>query len=144
MEAGNLAQRCAVARVRRGVVDDDVVPLRLRGKIPVNRGGFDPSVGFRVGLEPSERGLELVPDRRVVLLARSARSPLEAVELVEVEQLEHLIYRYVAQHPRSPKRWTRHRIVGGNVASCAGFVADGDVLADSRPKEDVIARIREI
>src|SRR5687767_8064292 len=144
MEARDLTERRTVAGIGSRIVYDDIVSLRLRRKISVNCRRFDPPIGFRVRFETGERGLEFVFDRRLVLLARSARSPLESVELVEVEQLEHLFYRDVAQHTRAPERRIRHRIVGGNVASCAGFVADGYVLADSRPEEDVVARIREI
>ena len=53
MEPGDLAQRSAVARVRSGIIDDDIISLRLRRKIPVNRSGFDPPVSLRVGFEPS-------------------------------------------------------------------------------------------
>ena len=63
MEARDLSQRSAIARVRGRVVDDDVVSLRLRREIAVDELGFDPAILFRVFLEALQRGLELILDR---------------------------------------------------------------------------------
>src|SRR5882724_7344812 len=104
MEAGDLAQRATVARIRCGVVDDDVVCLGLRREVSVYDFGLDPAVLLRVLLETFQSRLEFVLYRRPVLIARPPSSPLQAVELVEIEKLEHFIERDVANDASSPER----------------------------------------
>src|SRR6476620_8378489 len=84
METRDLAQRCAVACVRCGIVDAHIVALRLRWEITVDGRGFDPAVRDRVFLQTLERGLKFILDRFVILFARSACAPLKAIELIEI------------------------------------------------------------
>src|ERR1700737_5036524 len=88
MEARDLSQRSAVARVRGGIVDDPVVPLRLSREVSVHDLRPDPAIFLRVLLEALEHRLELLLHRRVVLLSRSTRAPLKAVELLTTEEVE--------------------------------------------------------
>ena len=114
-----------------GIVDDHVVPLRLRREIAVDDLGLDPPILLRVFLQALERGLELVLDRRLVLFSGSTPTPLQTIELVEVEELEHFVDRDVANDARTPEGRRRQRVVRRNVAAIPAGVADGDVLADS-------------
>jgi hypothetical protein len=60
MEARDLSQRSAIARVRGRVVDDDVVSLRLGREIAVDELRLDPAILFGVFLQALLGVLELV------------------------------------------------------------------------------------
>ncbi len=69
---------------------------------------------------------------------------MQTIQLVEIEQIEHFVNGNVAEHACSPERWIRNWIVGSDVASRAGVVADCNVFADGRLKENIVACIVEI
>src|SRR2546423_428757 len=103
MEACDLPQRSAIARIRGGIVDDHVISLRLSGEVSVHDLRLDPAILFRVFLETLEYWLELLLHGRVVLLSRSTRAPLKSVKLVEIEQAEDLVDGHISNHSRSPE-----------------------------------------
>src|SRR6185436_12691026 len=122
MEARDLAQRATIAGISGRVVDDDVVALRLRGEVAVNDFRFDPARLLRVFLETLEGRLELVLHRCLVLVAGTARTPLQAIELVEIEQVENFVERDVTDDAGSPERRLGYRIVGRDFAALAAGI----------------------
>src|SRR5256885_1564315 len=144
MESGDLAQRAAIAGVSCRIVDDYVVALRLRREVAVHNLGFDPAILFSVFLETLERGLEFCFDCVLVSVAGSPRTPLQSIELVQIEQVEDFVERDVANDARTPERGLRDRVIGRDTAALATGVTNRDVFADSSLEEDVVACVLEI
>src|SRR3954454_12343260 len=131
MESRELAGR-AVLCICVGIVNDDVVALRLHREQAVRRAWLEPTIAARRFLQAGEGRLELLLHHGVEFGARSAAPPLEAIELVEVEEREHLIEGYVQQRLRAEKRRRAHAIVLADMAS----------LSARRPPRLVLAAIR--
>src|SRR5204862_5663987 len=100
VEARDLARR-AVSRVGGRIVDQKVVALRLGGEEAVHHLGLEPSFALRFTRQALEHRLEFVLHRRVILRARAAATPLQAIQLVQIEQREQLVERYVVVPQRS-------------------------------------------
>src|SRR5256714_5753672 len=141
MEACDLPQRSAVARIRGGIVDDYVIPLRLSGEVSVHDLRLDPAILFRVFLEALEYWLEFLLHGRVILLFRSSRAPLKSGKLVEIKQVEDLVDGHVSNHSRSPERRGGQWVVGDDFTALPGGVAHGDIFSHRRSQKHVVAGV---
>src|SRR5436305_12987810 len=99
MKARDLTRR-TVRGVSAGIVDDEIVAAGLNGEVAVHSARLEPPVALRVFLETRQRRLEFVLYGRIELGARAASTPLQAIQLVEIEQREHFVQRNVCQPER--------------------------------------------
>jgi hypothetical protein len=113
----------------------------LRGEISIDSPRAHPAVALRGDFQPFERRLELLAHRLLEALARPARAPLQSIELIQIEQREDFVDGDVLEHPDTPERRCRHRMVLRHVAARAGGVPDRDVLSRPRVQVDVVARL---
>src|SRR6476661_64920 len=91
----------AITPVRLRLVDHELVADALRREVAVHCFRMQPAFCLRLALESRQRRLELLADHALVLGARAATTPLQAIQLVEVEQVEHFVERDVFQHARA-------------------------------------------
>src|SRR4051812_406436 len=103
VECGDLTEG-SVTRVGGGVIDHEIVTSRLSGKEPIYRARTEPPFGTRSRFQACERGLEDFAHHLLVVGTRSPAAPLESIQLVQVEDAEHLIERDVVQRARAEKR----------------------------------------
>ncbi len=133
----------AVARVRLGVVHHEIVVHALHGEIAVHRARLQPPVGHHLLPESRERRLKYLLHHPVELRSRAAAAPLEPVQLVEVEQVEHFVHGNVVEHSSAPEGWDGNRVVLRDVAALTGVAPALHVLADVRAQERVLAGVLE-
>src|SRR5439155_12006364 len=95
----------------RGVEHHEILTLALDREVPVRRGGLEPALLLRLALQPAPPGLELLPDQLLVLLAAPARAPVQPVQRLEIDALEHAGERHRPgwRHAASPERRRRDR-----------------------------------
>ena len=145
VKARDLARR-AVSRVSLRIVDDEIVPVRLRGKETVDSLRLQPAVALRFAREARQRRLELALHGGVVLRTRAARTPLQAIQLVEIEEREQLVERDIrraAQRAHTVERRHRYGMVLRHVAPRARLIPHRDVFSHRGAKEGVGAGVVE-